>query len=232
MNVLGWILRTAYRLRRHLWLGWSLARWASVLLLALAVVALFTWWPNPWPAALLTLLCVGFLLLLAWTARQRYLRFEPLPPGAALPHSPSTARPLRKEEMVPVRASGQFVVQQKTQHFADVEADFETVGTREHIVLGRVHPSRFLLLGRWPSEDLGWWYIFFEPPMIRDMMVGHLHHGPQPSLAIRIVYESDPETQQTTYLSSDDASILHRIWNDLLIDAPPDVLDQVRQFWP
>jgi hypothetical protein len=134
--------------------------------------------------------------------------------------------------MVPVRASGQFVVQQKTQHFVDVEADFETVGTREHIVLGRVHPSRFLLLGRWPSEDLGWWYIFFEPQMIRDMMVGHLHHGPLPSLAIRIVYEPDPETQQAAYLSSGDASILHRIWNDLLIDAPPDVLDQVRQFWP
>ena len=228
MNILGVILRASYRLRHHLWLGWSLARWVAILLVGLAVAALVYWWPSPWPATLLALLFLGYLLVLVWATRQGYLCFEPLPEGAAVLQNPAVARPLDKEEKVPVRASGWFTVQEKVQYYVDLEADFETVGTREHIVLGRVHPSRFLLVGRWPSEDWGWWYIFFEPHMIRTMTVGHLCHGPNPELAIRITYELDPETQQTAYLGSDSTSALQQIWEDLLLDAPPEVRDRLR----
>ena len=47
---MGLILRLAYRLRRHLLGGWSLARWGAFLLVILGVWALFYWWPSPWPA--------------------------------------------------------------------------------------------------------------------------------------------------------------------------------------
>ena len=97
--------------------------------------------------------------VLTWAKRQGYLRFRPLsgdvarepnpiPTGSALPS-------LGIQEMVPARASGWFTVEGENQYYIDLEADFETVGTREHIVLARVHPSRYLLFGQWPKVATG-----------------------------------------------------------------------------
>jgi hypothetical protein len=218
LSLTGWILATAYRLRRHLWLSWSLARWLGLLLLAAAVAALISAWPQPWPAIPLGLVLLAYLGLMVWAARRGYVRFEP--DGQLLP-APQP-EPLRKEEMVRVRASGWFGVEGRSRYYVDLEADLETVGTREHIVLGRVHPSRFMLLGRWPAEEWGWWYIFFEPQMIRGLEVGHLHSGPRPQMALRLVYAPDEQTRQTIYLAFDGATSLRRVWEDLLLDAPED----------
>jgi hypothetical protein len=125
--------------------------------------------------------------------------------------------------MVPCRASGQFAVEGQEQYYVDIEADFETVGTREHIVLGRLHPSHFLLIGRWPAWEIGWWYIFFQPAIIQELTVGHLACGAQSQLAMRIVHTPDEETQETLYLAFDKASTLRRVWDDLVKDAPADV---------
>jgi hypothetical protein len=127
---------------------------------------------------------------------------------------------LRTEELIATRASGWFSVEGKDQYYVDIEADFETVGTREHIILGRVHPSRFLLLGRWPMDEQGWWYIFFRPDTIRELSVGHLCHGPRPRLALRVSYALDEEKQEDIFLTFDNASALRRVWDDLLQDAP------------
>lgn len=219
MSLTGWILITAYRLRRHLWLSWSLARWLGLLLLAAAVAALISAWPQPWPAIPPSLVLLTYLGLMVWAARRGYVHFEP---DAQILPGPQP-EPLRKEEMVPARVSGWFGVEGRTQYYVGLEADVETVGTREHIVLGRVHPSRFLLVGRWPAEDMGWWYIFLQPQMIRALDVGHLYSGPRPQMALRLVYAPDEETQQTIYLAFDGAAPLRRVWDDLLLDAPEGV---------
>jgi hypothetical protein len=195
----------------------------ELLLLAAVLVALIRCWPRLWPAALLGLLLLGCVALLTWARQRRYVHFEAKPFPAPASHNEPSLAPLGKEELVPVRASGGFTVEGQGQHYMELKADFETVGTREHIVLGRVRSSRFLLLGRWPEHELGWWYIFFRPEMIRQVEFGHLHFGPQPCLALRVVYAPDSEKAQSVYLSFDDATTLRRVWDDLLLDAPPSV---------
>ena len=158
--------------------------------------------------------CIGCTI-----GRQQYIRFRPLEGGGPPLENPGSLPSLGVQEMVPVRATGWFTVEGKTQYYVDVEADIETVGTREHIVLGRIHPSRFLLLGRWPRHEHGWWYIFFQPAMIRDLRLGHLHFGPHPRQALRILYAADEQNRQAVYLSFAGDQALQRVWEDLTQDA-------------
>jgi hypothetical protein len=223
LSTIGFILKIAYRLRRHLWLAWSLARWLGLLLLILAVWSLIRFWPNPWLAIVLTVVFLAYAAIQYWSGRQGYVRFEPLPEVEAL-LSPDSPLGLGVEELVPIRASGWFTVEGKDQYYVDVEADFETVGTREHIVLGRVHPSRFLLVGHWPRFELGWWYIFFQPAMIRSLTPGNLYAGTQPQLALRVAYAPDAEALQVIYLVFENGQALRRVWDDLLLDAPSGVV--------
>lgn len=223
MSARGTFLQLAYRLRRHLFFSWSLARWLGTLILVGAGWALWRWWPNFWPGAALGALFVAYVAWHVWAQRSRYLYFEPLPdPAAVLDGEPLP--PLRKEELVPARASGWFTVEGLDGYLVDLEADFETVGTREHIVLARLYRSRFLFLGRWPSYQTGWWYIFFMPEMIRQLRVGHLHTGGEPGLALQVVYAPDKETEHTIYLVFDHPAALRRVWDDLAVDAPPGVI--------
>ncbi|HSJ57078.1 MAG TPA: hypothetical protein VLC95_07845 [Anaerolineae bacterium] len=223
MSARGTFLRLAYRLRRHLFFNWSLARWLGTLLAIIVAWALIRWWPNFWPGTAFGALLVVYIAWLVWARRSNYLYFEPHPdPATVLDGEPLP--PLRKEELVPARASGWFTVESLDGYLVDLEADFETVGTREHIVLARLYRSRFLLLGRWPSYQIGWWYIFFMPDMIRQVGVGHLHAGREPALALQIVYAPDEETEHTIYLVFEDLADLRRVWADLMVDAPPGVV--------
>lgn len=131
-----------------------------------------------------------------------------------------------------MRASGWFTVEGKNQYYMDLDADYMTVATREHIVLARVHPSRFLAVGEWPFHELGWWYIFFRPTMIRRVEVGTLHFGPEPAHGLQVIYAPDKETEMAIYLTSDKVGVLQRIWNDLLVDAPAGVVLSGPGDWP
>lgn len=227
MSAIGVILQLSYRLRRHLLLGWSLAHWLGLLLIVAVLGTLIRWWSYPWPAVALTGLFLAYVLILAWASRQGYVRFVALPkPGHVLEDASLPAR-LGTEELLPTRASGWFTVEGQDRYYVDIEADFETVGTREHIVLGRVHPSRFLLLGEWPKEEVGWWYIFFRPAMIRKVRLGHLHFGSRPHLALQVLYALDRDRHQTVHFTFGDTLALRRVWDDLLLDAPPGVTQEV-----
>jgi len=219
VDTLGTSLRWAYRLRRHQWLNGPLSRWLGLLLLALGLASLLAWWPRPWLAGLFGLLFLAYLATLAWAGRQGYARFEPDAQAQALLAKEADQPPLRRQEQVPVRASGPFHVEDKEQAFLDLDADFQTAATREHIILGRVHPARFLLLGRWPKHELGWWYIFFQPATIQSMQVGYLRFGPTPSLALEVVYAPQPGTRRTIYLTFKNHQDLRRVWDDLAHDA-------------
>ena len=219
MSLRGTILRIAYLLRRHLWAGWPLSRWLGLLFVAGGLLALSSGWPVFWPSALVAGLYGAYLLLLTWAARKRYVHFQPVP----LPPSPQSGRPLRREALVRIRASGWFTVEGRGRYYADLDADFETVGTREHIIMARVYPSRFLSLGRWPADEVGWWYAFFQPAMIRRVDAGRFYFGAQPRLALRVIYAPDEEREEAIYLTFDAASALSRVRNDLLKDTPADV---------
>jgi hypothetical protein len=218
------ILKFTYQMRRHLWAEWPLSRWVGALLLAAALGSLLVSWLRPWAAVLVGLLYLGYILALGWAARRMYIQYEALPSVEVLSQNPAGESPLRPEELVAVRASGWFSVEGKDRYYVDLEADFETVATREHIILGRVRPTRFLRLGSWAVDELGWWYIFFQPAMIREMEMGQLTFGAEPQQVLRLVYAPDAETEQTIYLHFDDETGLRRVWSDLLLDSSPDVL--------
>jgi hypothetical protein len=175
LSTIGAVLKFVYRLRRHRWLGWSLARWLGLLLLVGAVAALIQEWPQPRLAGLLAVGLLAYVLLLGWAARKEFLHFIPDADAGGEPRSRNTASPLGRGQKVPLRASGFFAVEGNEQRFVDLGADFETTGTREHMVLARVHPSRFLLFCTWPKSELGWWYVFFQPDMIRQVTRGRLY---------------------------------------------------------
>jgi hypothetical protein len=219
VNLKGGVLQLAYRLRHHFWLGMSLARWLGLLLFVDCVALLIHWWPSLWPASPLALLLLIYISFLIWADRRQYVGFEPAGDGQTLISNASPDPPLHCEERIPIRASGWFEVHGKRQYFVDIEADFETVETQEHIVLGRVHASRFLWLGWWPADELGWWYIFFQPAMIQEVSVGHLGFGTRPQQALRVVYSPGEEVQETIYLAFEDAEAMHCVWHDLLKDA-------------
>jgi hypothetical protein len=220
LRLRGLILQQAYRLRRHLWGDWPLANWLGLLILVGGLASAMAGGLGRWLAPLFGMLFLGYLILSIWARRRGYVEFRAGSPAEQVLDQANPNHPLRAEEWVPVRASGWFTVEGKNQYYMDLEADFETVETREHIVLGRVHPSRLLWLGRWPAYELGWWYIFFKPAMIRAMSVGQLHFGRRPRLALQVAYAPDEETLQTLYLAFDDAQALRRVWDDLLQDVP------------
>ncbi len=222
MSLIGLVLQFSYRLQRHIRFSQPLARWLGLLLLVVAGWSLYRWWPFAWQAALLIGLFLGYVLVLVWAARSGYVQFMPGPDGLSGLESTSDAlepvRPLRPEELVPVRVSGWFTVEGQDQYFVDVEAGIETVETREHIVMACIKSSRFLLLGRWPKRDTGWWYIFFRPSTIQEIHPGHLTFGARSRQALRIDYAPDADTRQTIYLAFDDPVALRRVWDDLVLD--------------
>ena len=228
MSSPGLILQIAYRLRRHFWGGWPLSRWFGLGFVVAILWALIRWRAFPWPATIPAALYLAYLLVLTWAGRQQYVRFHPLEGTGTPLANPGAVPPLGVQEMVPVRATGWFTVEGQTQYFVDVEADIETVGTREHIVLGRIHPSRFLLLGQWPRYEHGWWYIFFQPAMIRELRLGHLHCGPRPQRALRVLYAPDEQARQAVYLVFEDGEALQRVWHDLAQDSAQSPLPPVQ----
>ncbi len=224
MSIIGLAFRTAYRLRRHFWLAWPISRWVGLAFFILALGAARYWWPNLAPAAAILVAWLVYLGFMTLAARSGYLYFRAVPGAAALLQQEDSPPPLGKLETVPARASGWFAVEQQGQHYVDLDADFETTGTREHIVLARVHPSRFLLVGRWPGHELGWWYIFIQPTAIRRLDLGHLHVGLRPRLALRLDYvlkKEKRERVESVFMTFPDAATLRRVWEDLVRDEPP-----------
>jgi len=214
----GIVLQLVYRLRRHFWGGWSMGRWLGVLLLLTVAGVLVRSRMADWPlAAALGVLFMAYSGILYWARRQRYVQFR----SKALLDDPPPPAGLDMTGLIPIRASGWFTVEGKRQYYVDLDADYQTVPSREHIILARVYPSRFLLLGRWPEREIGWWYIFFEPAMVRRMQVGHLHFGARPRPAVQLTYGPEVKTQETVQVTFDSLTALKQVWADLVVDAPP-----------
>ena len=225
LSAIGLVFQIAYRLRRHLWLGWPLSRWLGTLLIMSILWQLIRWRSLSWQVIVLAALFLIYILVLVWAGRQGYVRFADLSSTEEdnlLGNAPRPP-PLGIQEMVSTQASGWFAVEGEDRYYLDIEADYQTVSTREHMVLGRVHPSSFILFGKWPQGEFGWWYIFFEPRIIRDVCLGYLHFGLRPQLALRVIYAPDAETQQAVYLTFEDTTALRQVRDDLLLDVPQDV---------
>jgi hypothetical protein len=132
----GIILQLAYRLRRHFLGGWSMGGWLGVLLHPAVASVLIGSRSADWPlAAALGALFLVYGGILVWARRHRTIYFAP---GEVLPDDPLSAAGLEMAEMIPIRASGWFTVEGKRQYYVDLDADYQTVPSREHTILARV----------------------------------------------------------------------------------------------
>jgi hypothetical protein len=215
LELTGVLLKLAYQLRRHQWLAGPLALWLGLGLASGAIGTLLRTWPLLWPMAPWAVLLGAYVFFLAWAARQQYVCFVACPSAEARLQNAAPTPSLRINEKVPIRASGWFHVEGQDRYFLDVEADFTTSGSGEYIVMARVPPSRFLLLGRWPKGELGWWYVFCQPSAVREVGVGHLHFGARPHLALRLAYAPTEGAMQTIFFASEEAATLRQLQDQL-----------------
>ena len=217
MTFQGLILKINYRLNRlRLW-GQPLNRWLFFLsLLGIPAVALDLIESGPITDAVVILACLSLMLALLWAGRTRYLIFR----RAENPSLTTDGPQLAPEEKVPVRASGHFEVSGMRRYFVEAQAYFETVETREHIIIAWTPRWSLLGLADSPREEVGLWYVFFMPATIKEIEVGEVHFGPQPRLALKVVYQSGSGSRETVYLSFEHHEQREVVLADLRRDAP------------
>lgn len=215
---LGLILKTSYRLGRLWLLGQPLNRWLFFLsLLGILAVAVDLVESGPIADAMVILACLGLMLALLWAGRTRYLLFR----KAENPSLMTGVPQLAPEEKVPVRASGHFEVSSMRRYFVEAQAYFETVETREHIIIAWIPPRSFLGLAASPRQEVGLWYVFFMPATIQKIEVGKVYFGLRPRSALKVVYRSELGSRETVHLSFDHPEQRQAVLADLRRDAPP-----------
>jgi len=213
----GLILKINYRLHRLRFLGHPLNRWLFLLsLLGILVVALNLIESDPVADGVVILVCLSLMLALLWAGRTRYLVFR----RAENPSSTTDGPQLAPEEKVPVRASGHFEVSGMRRYFVEAQAYFETVDTREHIIIAWTPRWSLLGLAASPREEVGLWYVFFMPATIQEIEVGKVYSGLRPRPALKVVYQSESGSRETVHLSFDHHEQRELVLADLRRDAP------------
>lgn len=215
MRLRGALNRLAYDFTRHRVAKVPLVWW----LLGLTVlwIALLASGRAAWTAAgmVAAILAAALLVAIAVGRRARYVVFQSHGPA-----DPAPTRPLQPEEKIPVRATGYFEVSGMRQYFANIEAWFETVETREHIVIARNAFSRFLLFAKTLSGEQGIWYAFFRPEAVQEVEIGDLCFGWHVRPAICLVIQLDFQKEDDVlYLAFEDGETRDLVLNDLLADA-------------
>ncbi len=219
-----------YKLHRHHANGLPLSRWVIFWLLLMAGLFWLGWLPTDpaWdrPGAVLGVLAAILLIGAGFIAKRRhYVHFRPHPEPQLTPS------PLSAQEKTPVWASGRFGVQGKLRQFTWLQGYYRTFATREHAIMCLSSPTRFLLLGRLPEQDLGMWYIFIQPGDMRRVRFGEVRFGKKggPGLAIdhllhlpkRGRFRPARTLRETTYLVCENGADAARLLADLRHDLPP-----------
>jgi hypothetical protein len=100
------------------------------------------------------------------------------------------------------------------------KARYSFVSTREHIVMVRVEPTRFLWFAKSRRAQIGWWYAFFRPQHVSRVETGYISDGlkMRPGLALTFSSENSPK-EETIYLAFADTATLWRVIDDVQLDA-------------
>jgi hypothetical protein len=235
----GLICQFVYNLERHRFLNFRMRRWLILLCIVLPVMMWLRIWRASYVTAIfVTLGAVSVLVAIWWAGRQHYVRFvehsrgvaSVTPPGNIEAASgrasqgavnPSSAgSPLPAMSKVRVHATGFFEVSGMRRYLVETPADYTSFETREHCVMAQMPFSRFLLLGAFDRDEVGWWYAFFQPGMIRSLSGGMLYYGLRPRPALQLQIAADHQNE-VLYLSFDDEATRSRVLADLQLDATP-----------
>jgi hypothetical protein len=212
-SLLGLILGVAYRLHRHRLLGITID-WLAVGLILAGALILCRSSQLGWALLLGGLGAAGLLVI--WLAgRVDYLVFRR---QADTDPNPATDR-LEPDREITVHATGLFAVHGQERYLVEERAIYTTAGSREHIVMAKLTPTRLLLLGRSDPEAWGWWYQFFRPEMVESIEIGQALHGWRVRPALRVVYwvEDEKERQQPveTILAFENREQRSLVWADI-----------------
>jgi hypothetical protein len=223
----GIIYQLVYNLERHRLFNIRLRRWLILLCLVLPVTMWMQLWRSSYLiASLVTLVAMSVLALTWWAERRRYVRFVAAPGEQERTKRKADRTtsdpPLPAMSETRVCATGFFEVGGMRRYFVETPASYTSFETREHCVKAQVPLSRFLLLGQSNQGEVGWWYTFFQPVMIRSVQNGWLHFGlrPRPALRLEIARQNDSENE-VLYLSFYDETPRSLVSADLQYDADP-----------
>ena len=187
MRLIALLFKGSYQIRRHECAGVRLDRW--MILLLLIFTGLFAVGVLPGRLAgviVCSVLLLAMIVIVNLAARRQFVVFNW--DGSTNPQS-FGARFLDPMDKLPLRATGLFEVEGKVERFTDLQGTYRSFQTREHSVMAIVPPSRALLVGRWPDEEIGMWYIFFKGAELRRIEPGQLSFGRHTRPAVQIDLE-------------------------------------------
>lgn len=211
MSLKGIILKTGYYLYNHR-IGPVPVGYAPLILAAAISIAVATSLLS-WPWAVVSIIvALTLFIVIRFTGRQGYIIFR------AKRFSSPQVRLLQTDEKVAGHATGHFEVNGKRRYFVEAQTYYSTVETREHILMACIPKSRFLLIATSPRDEVGWWYAFFRPEMLRAIKTGEVIFGMRPRPAMQVTYQPDDSSVQIIHLSFDDTNSLYRVLNDLRLD--------------
>ncbi|MFN2157329.1 MAG: hypothetical protein ACK2UX_19025 [Anaerolineae bacterium] len=218
---LGLWLRFSYQIQHHYFLRISLRSWlwvAIVVPLGAAVLGRASWTPAAAIASVAALLWA----LSEWPRHRGYTLFV----RERLPSLASSPPPLAVDEPLACRASGTFAVNGNDRPMLNEPARLFYVRTREHVVQVALQSTRFLLLAPSLPDEVGCWYVFFQPSSIEQVEEGRVQRGLRwdPALAITYRPEEEEGERETVYLAFADLPALYRILAELRIDLPQEAL--------
>jgi hypothetical protein len=159
------------------WRGLRRSVWVRLIALLFFTLSLFLTLLFPLP---LWLILPPFALLLAtqwlyWAARRAgYVAFTGLHTAVA----PQPTTTLRKEEKIPVRATGLFSVMERERYLLQKKADYWHYPLSEHVIMVEEAPGKYL-------------YQFVSASRIRHIKAGHLYLGQESFPALEINYHTD-----------------------------------------
>ncbi len=222
-GLIGRYLRLLHNLRSHIWWDVTLNAWLIVLLLFIALLAFFGAIPGGVTFAGIALGLILVLFFSQWWAKRRYyVAFKPLTSA----EDTASPLPLGPKDKVLLRATGFFLVEGGSRRLTDLVAYYRTFETREHAIMARNTPSRFLGLGRSRPDILGMWYIFISPENLQKVTVGNLYFGSTPQPALRLDYtrfnNKGAAKNAVAFLSFETELSLRQVLNDLLWDTTAD----------
>jgi hypothetical protein len=165
--------------------GMPLIRLPQWLLLIAAGLWAPGWLPGRWwVTGLCLVMLLALQLALVRLRRHDFVLFTASAQPVVTPQA-LAARP-----KIPIYATGQFSVENKSRQFTWLPGFYRTFATREHALMCQVAGRTLLPIGRWPETEIGLWYVFFTPPEIQQVRWGKLAFGRTALPAIAVTYRS------------------------------------------
>ena len=218
-RLLGYLYRLLYNLDHFYFFEVRMHTWANWLLIMLTVLALLFGVPG---RHIIAGLFLALILLLSlgsrYARRRRYIHFVPETPEP--PEDPPP--PLWPQDKLLHHATGHFEVEGKEADWTRLIAYYRTFETREHAIMARLTPMRFLKVGELPPQQLGMWYRFIDPENLLEATPGRIYFGGQVEPGLRLRYrrfdEKGKAREDIFFLHFDTEADRTRVLADLLLD--------------